>query len=152
MAILAGCVFIIIVILTMQLAFIFIAVAYNALAKLYPMLNEITGIFRYLIGVPVFVAVMFAGGYITAMIAGDKPIDDVGNTKDNAKSDATDKAIAEKHNVTVWPHCITVGLITAGAMLFSALQNSSLTTTGFVVFFLAVTATTAGGQYWLKRS
>ena len=125
-AIIAGCAFIIIVILIMQLIYIFIAVAYNALAKDYPFLHEISGSFRYLVGIPVFVAVMFAGGYITANIAG---------AKDNMK---------------VWPYCLAVGFITAGGMLYSAVENSSLTTTGTVVFILALVATTAGGLYWQK--
>ncbi len=119
-AIVAGCAFIIFVILLMQLAYIFIAVGYNALAKDYPFLNDISGSFRYLIGIPVFVAVMFVGGYITANIATAKVI----------------------------PHCIAVGFITAGGMMYSAMVNSSLTTTGIVVFILALAATTAGGLYW----
>lgn len=119
-AVIAGCVFIIFVILLMQLVYIFIAVGYNALAKDYPFLNDITSSFRYLIGIPVFIAVMFVGGYITANIA----------------------------SVKVIPHCIAVGLITAGGMMYSALENSSITTTGVVVFVLALAATTAGGLYW----
>ena len=119
-AIVAGCAFIIFVILLMQLVYIFIAVGYNALAKDFPFLNEITGSFRYLIGIPAFIAVMFAGGYITANIA----------------------------SVRVIPHCIAVGFITAGGMMYSALVNSSITTTGIVVFILALAATTAGGLYW----
>ncbi|MCK5395983.1 MAG: hypothetical protein KAJ32_08325, partial [Gammaproteobacteria bacterium] len=121
-AIVAGCAFIIIVILFMQLAFIFVAVGYNALAKGYPVLNEIGGAFRYLIGIPLFVVTMFIGGYITANVAIERVI----------------------------PHCIAVGVITAGGMMYSAMENSSLTTTGVVVFILALTATTAGGLYWRK--
>jgi len=58
-AIVAGSLFIIAVILFMQLAYIFIAVGYNSLAKYYPFLKEITAVFRYLIGIPAFTAVMF---------------------------------------------------------------------------------------------
>lgn len=123
-AIVAGCAFIVIVILLMQLAYIFIAVAYNALAKTYPLLNDISGAFRYLVGIPVFVAIMFAGGYITANIAG------------------------ENSSKKVWPHCVAVGLITAGGMIYSAMENASLTTTGIVIFVLALSASTAGGLYW----
>ena len=64
-AIIAGCVFIVVVILLMQLLYIFVAVGYNALAKGYPFLNDISGLFRYIVGIPVFVIIMFAGGYIT---------------------------------------------------------------------------------------
>lgn len=122
-AIAAGSIFIIVVILFLQLAYIFIAVAYNALAKDYPLLNEISGYFRYFIGIPVFMVVMFVGGYLTANIARKK----------------------------VWLHCIAVSLLTTGAMMWSALENTNLTTTGFIVFLLALVATIAGGLYWQKQ-
>lgn len=123
-AIAAGSAFIIIVLLLLQLAYIFIAVAYNALAKDYPLLNEISGYFRYIIGIPVFIAVMFAGGYITA-------------------------SIANMHtNMKVWLHSMTVGLITVGGMMYSAMEYSALTVTGMVVIVLALSATSAGGLYW----
>ena len=123
-AIVAGCAFIIVVILLLQLVYIFIAVGYNALAKDYPFLHDISGSFRYLIGIPVFIAVMFVGGYITADIA----------------------------NIKVIPHCLAVGFISAGGMIFSALEYSSLTTTGIVVFILALAATAAGGLYWQNEN
>lgn len=125
-AIAVGCLFVVIVILLMQLLYIFVAVGYNALAKDFPFLNDISGAFRYIIGIPVFIAVMFAGGYLTATIAG---------VEDKMK---------------VWFHCMAVGLITAGGMMYSAMENSSLTLTGIVVFILALAATTAGGLYWQK--
>lgn len=119
-AIVAGCAFIIVVILFLQLAFIFVAVGYNYLAKDYPFLLEITGYFRFIIGIPVFMLVMFIGGYITANIA----------------------------NKNVLLHCFAVGLITTGGMMLSALENSDLTTTGMAVIVLAVVASSAGGLYW----
>ena len=125
-AILAGSLFIVIVILFLQLAYIFIAVGYNALAKDYPFLHDITTYFRYIVGIPVFVVVMFVGGYITA-------------------------SIANMHaGLKVWLHCIVVGLITVGGMMYSAMKSSSLTTTGIVVTVLALSATSAGGFYWLN--
>lgn len=126
-AIVAGCAFVIIVILLMQLLYIFIAVGYNALANDFPWLKDITGIFRYLIGIPVFVAVMFAGGYITANV------------------------VEKKDRVTVLLHCVAVAIITAGGMLYSAMENASLTVTGIVVFVLALTASSVGGLYWQKQ-
>ena len=123
-AIAAGSLFIIVVILFLQLAYIFIAVAYNALAKDYPFLNDISGYFRYLIGIPVFMVIMFVGGYITANIA----------------------------RIKVWLHCIVVSLLTTGGMMWSALENTDLTTTGLVVFMLALIATIAGGLYWQKEN
>ncbi len=71
-AIAAGSLFIIVVILFLQLAYIFIAVAYNALAKDYSFLNDISTYFRYFIGIPVFMVIMFVGGFITANIAREK--------------------------------------------------------------------------------
>jgi len=123
-AIVAGSAFIIIVILFLQLAYIFIAVGYNALAEDYPLLNEISGYFRYIIGIPVFVATMFVGGYIAANIA---------------NMDA---------NIKAWLHSFTVGLITVGGMMYSAMQTSNLTATGIVVIILALSASSAGGLYW----
>ena len=123
-AIAAGSLFIIVVILFLQLAYIFIAVAYNALAKDYPFLNDISGYFRYLIGIPVFMVIMFVGGYITANIA----------------------------RIKVLLHCIVVSLLTTGGMMWSALENTDLTTTGLVVFMLALIATIAGGLYWQKEN
>ena len=127
-AIVAGCLFIIVVILLMQLAFIFIAVGYNALAKDYPFLNEISGSFRYIIGIPIFMVIMFFGGYLTATIADTRVL------------------------VRVLLHCLAVGLITTGGMMYSALENTNLTLTGIVVFLLALVATAAGGLYWQTRT
>jgi len=121
-AIVAGSLFIIVVILLMQLAYIFIAVGYNSIAKHYPLLNDITGYFRYFIGIPVFITIMFFGGYITAYVA----------------------------NTRVLLHCIAVGIITAGGMILLALKNSNLTLTGIAIFILAIVATTAGGLYWKR--
>jgi len=121
-AIIAGSAFIVVVSLFMQLAFIFIAVGYNFLAKEYPFLNEITDYFRYFIGIPVFMLIMFFGGYITASIA----------------------------NTRILLHCLTVAFITAGGMMLSALVNSNLTVTGSVFFILALVSTAAGGLYWQK--
>lgn len=122
-AIVVGSLFIVFVILFLQLAYIFIAVGYNTLAKDYPFLNDISGYFRYLVGIPVFVATMFAGGYITASIAN----------------------ITAK--LKVWLHSLAVGLITVGGMMYSAMVNADITTTGIVVTVLALSATSAGGLY-----
>lgn len=125
-AIVVGCVFIFIAILSLQLVYIFVAVGYNALAQDYPVLNDIVGIFRYLVGIPVFIVTMFIGGYLTANIA---------NMEAGMK-------------VTLL--CMSVALITAGGMIYPTLQTASITTTGVVIFILSLLATTAGGLYWLK--
>ena len=121
-AIVLGSLFIVIVILLMQLAYIFIAVAYNALAKSYPYLNEISGIFRYLVGIPVFVLIMFFGGYITADFVREK----------------------------VLLHTLAVGVLTASGMIVPTLEYAQLTLTGVVIFILAIAAAATGGAYWQK--
>ena len=118
----AGSLFIIVAVLVMQLAYLFLAVAYNSLAKDYPFLNDIAGSFRYLVGIPAFIAIMFYGGFITA---------DIARTK-------------------IYPHCLTVGLITASGMIIHTLENSDLTMTGVVIYILSIVATAAGGLYWKK--
>ena len=110
----------------LQLAYVFIAVGYNTLAASYPFLKDISGIFRYLIGFPLFVITMFVGGYITASV------------------------VNESDKLKIWLHCFTVGFITVGFMMYSALEKSNLTITGVVVIVLALTASSAGGYYWFR--
>ena len=125
-AIVAGSVFIFVVLLLLGLIYIFLAVGYYALAADFPFLNDITGLFRYLVGIPVFMMTMFAGGYIAA-------------------------SIANMHaNIKVLFHCLVVGLITVGSMMYSAMGYSSLTVTGIVIIILALSASSAGGFYWLR--
>lgn len=123
-AITAGSLLIIIVTLFLELIYIFIAVGYNALAKDILFLNDIVYLFRYIIGIPVFTATMFFGGYVTAYIA--------------------------RSNVLA--HCIVVAVLTVGGMILPTLENSDLTTTGIVVIFLALAGTSAGGLLWKKQT
>jgi uncharacterized membrane protein YcaP (DUF421 family) len=99
-------------------------VGYNTLAKDYPLLNDISGSFKYIIGIPPFIVVMFIGGYLTATIAGAR----------------------------ILLHCIAVGLIATGTMMYSALENTSLTITGIIVVSLALLAAAAGGLYWQNNN
>jgi len=126
-AIIVGSVFIVVTLLLLQLVYVFVAVGYIGLAADYPFLNNITGLFRYLVGIPVYMITMFIGGYITA---------DIANVHTNLK---------------VLFHCLAVGLITVGGMMYSVVENSSLTMTGVVVTVLALSAISAGGFYWLKN-
>jgi fructose-specific phosphotransferase system IIC component len=121
-AVIVGSLFIVIVGLVIQLAYIFLAVWYSDLAKSYPFLNEIGIYFRFLVGIPVVFLIMFVGGYITADIA--------------------------KKNVLL--HCLIVALLTVGAMTVSALDQAELTFTGFAVFVLALASTVAGGLFWKR--
>jgi len=127
-AIVAGSVFVLAAISLLGLIYIFIAVAYNSLAADFPFLNEISGLFRYVVGLPVFMLTLFAGGYITA-------------------------TIANMHgSVKVWLHCLAVGVITVSSIMYSAMDYSSLTITGIVVIILALSASSAGGFYWLRSN
>ena len=123
-AIVTGIIFIIVALLMMQLAYLLIAVGYNSLAKSYPFLNDISGIFRYLIVIPVVLGIMFAGGYITADIASSN----------------------------VLTHSLLVGIITSGGSLWMALENADLTVTGAVISIMMLVLTAAGGLYWQKSS
>lgn len=126
-AIVAGSLLVVIVFIILQLAYVIIAVGYNTLAADFPFLKDITGIFRYLVGLPVLIVTMFIGGYITA-------------------------DIADMHtNIKVWLHCFSVGFIAVGGMMYSAMGNSSLTLTGIIIIVLAIIASSAGGYYWLRR-
>lgn len=123
-AIVAGSLFIIIVSLLIELAYIFLAVGYNSLAKSYPWLSEISIYFRYVIGIPVLFLIMFIGGYITADLARQK----------------------------VLLHCLLVAVIINGLMMASALENRELTLSGLVVSALAVASTLSGGWYWQRAA
>ena len=126
-AIVAGSLFVVIVFIILQMAFVIIAAGYNTLAANFPFLKDIAGIFRYLVGLPVLIVTTFIGGYITA-------------------------DIADMHTkIKVWLHCFVVGSISVGGMMYSAMGNSSLTLTGIVVIVLAISASSAGGFYWLRR-
>jgi len=123
-AIVTGIIFIIVALLMMQLAYLLVAVAYNSLAKSYPFLNDISGVFRYLIAIPVILGIMFVGGYLTADIASS----------------------------SVLMHCLVVGIITSGGSLWMALENADLTITGALLSIMMLLITVAGGLYWQKNS
>ena len=121
-AIFAGSLFILVIIVLVQLAYVFLAVGYTQLAEHFPFLNKIGGWLRYLIGIPILFLVMAVGGYITAGLA--------------------------KTNVLL--HCLLVALISNSMMMISALQNMELTITGLVVLVLGLMSTVGGGWYWQR--
>jgi len=123
-AILAGSLFIIVIGLVLQLVFIFAAVGYNELAKMWPDLNDFRIYFRYLLGMPIYILLMFLGGYITA-------------------------AISKQH---VYLNCLIVALITIAITITSALSYSDLTVSGVVVIVLSLLGTLAGGAYWARHN
>lgn len=119
-AIAAGCIFIVVVGLLLQLAYIFFAVIHVYLAKSYPFLDDLAIYFKYLIGFPVFFLLMFAGGYITADLSPEKII----------------------------PNCLLVAMITMSVSVLSALSYSEITISGLIVLFIALISTVTGGLYW----
>ena len=127
-AIVIGSIFIFIVVVFLGLIYMFIAVGYIKLAANFQFLHDISGLFRYLLGIPIFMATMFSGGYLTADIA-------------NMRT-----------NISVWFHCLIVGMIAIGSMMYPALEYANLSLTGIIVIVLALSASTAGGFYWLKTS
>jgi len=125
-AIFAGVVFIVIATLLMQLLFILLAVAYNHVADNYSFLKEFKWIFRYLLGIPVFVGIMFLGGYITTYISKTKPIKSIINTA-------------------------IVGLIVMTSMMWSALVNAELTITGAMISVSMIVIIILGGLFASKK-
>ena len=125
-AIIAGSAFIFIALLLMGLIYIFLAVGYNTLTPKFPFLSDITFLFRYFVGIPIFILIMFVGGYITASIAN----------------------MHEKIKVLL--HCLSVGLITLIITMYSSMKYSSLTSTGVVIIILSLSASSAGGLDWLR--
>lgn len=121
-AILAGSLFIIIIILVIQLAIIFLMVGYNHLATSLPLLHEIRIYFRYIVAYPLFFVVLFIGGYLTAVIS----------------------------QTRVLLHCFLVGFITIGISMSSAVEYMDVTLTGMLMIFLALLAVMAGGLYWQR--
>ena len=125
LSVITGSAFIIIAFLLLQLVSLLAMVSYKMLAKDYPFLDDINpGIFRYLIAIPVFLAVMFIGGYITAIIAKSK----------------------------VLLYTLLVGTITTAGSMWWALDYMKITVTGVVVMVLMLVATVAGGMFWQKRN
>lgn len=122
-AISTGVIFTIVTILLMQLVYVLIAVSYNSMANDYPFLNDISGFFRYLIVIPVFLIIIFIGGYLAAIIAQTKEI----------------------------LHAFIVGFISITLMMWSVLQNASLTITGIAIIILMLVATIMGGLYAKKK-
>ena len=122
-AILAGSVFIVITVMIIQLAIVFLTVGYNSLAISFPFLHEISVYFRYLVAYPIFLLVLFMGGYLTASLS----------------------------QTQVLLHCFLVGVITVGLSMVTALDYMAVTLAGMVLVLLALLSIMAGGLYWRKK-
>ncbi len=123
-AMLWGGVFITVGMLLMQLLFLFVVVGYNAVAESMPVLHSLRDAFRYLLGVPVYLLIMFGGGYITAEFAEKKVI----------------------------LHSFLLGVLFTLVVTLLALQNAQLTLMGVVTGVLSIAATTVGGYIWQRGS
>ena len=122
-AIFTGSLFIFVAMLLLQLVALFAMVGFKALSKDYPFLIELGGVFRYLLGLPLFLLIMFVGGAITAYIAKAK----------------------------VLLHCSIVGLLTTGAMFWWAAEDAALSNTGLIMMVLMILTSLIGGKFWQSR-
>ncbi len=114
-ALLSGALFIIIASLLMKIVYIF----------LYPYISQFHDAVRYIIAIPVFFAIIFIGGYITAGIARRKTL----------------------------LHSFLAGLLTVFVMLVVALQSSEgITLMNYAVYAAIVIIASAGGYYWKQRA
>jgi len=114
-ALLTGALFIIIASLLMKIIYIF----------LYPLISQFHDAVRYIVAVPVFFAIIFTGGYITAGIARRKTL----------------------------LHSFLAGLLTVLVMLIVALQSSEgITLMNYVVYAAIIIVASAGGYYWKHRA
>jgi len=92
---------------------------------LYPLLGQLHDVVRYIIAIPVFFIIIFAGGYITAGIARRKTL----------------------------LHSFLAGLLTTLVMLIVALQSSEgITLMNYVVYSAIIIVASAGGYYWKYRA
>ena len=113
-AILFGALFIIIGSLMMKIIYIF----------LYPFLSQFHIIVRYIIAIPVFLMIIFSGGYITAGMARRKTL----------------------------LHSFLAGLLTTLVMLIVALQASEgLGLMNYIIYLTIIIVAAAGGYYWKYR-
>lgn len=122
-AIVSGVLFIIIVTLVLQLIFLLLAVSYAELAQDYPVLQSVRGYFRYVVGIPVALLVMFLGGYLTAAIARTRVI----------------------------VHCIITATISLLIAIVPALDYSSITIMGAFTLGASFAFTVLGGWYWYRK-
>ncbi len=121
--IISGILFIIISMLLLQLISLLLSVVYNHFANDLTFLKNIKWIFKYLLGFPTFVSIMFMGGYITTHIAKKKSV----------------------------INGVIVGGVVMVSMMWSALANAELTTTGLVVSFAVIVVIVLGGASASKK-
>lgn len=124
-AVLTGTLFIIVALLIMKIAYVFLASVYHNFSIDYPYLNEVNVFFRYLLAIPVFILIMFIGGYLAAGTARRKTL----------------------------LHSFIVGVVSVFIMMVVALQSAAgITLTNLATYLVMLLATTAGGFYWKRKA
>ena len=120
----AGFFYIVILGLTLQLVYMFIAIGYADLSAAYPWIKSIGAYLGYATGIAVFFLLMASGGYITASIA--------------------------KSRIVI--HCCIVGASTTLLSLLSSQNNDELTYLGMLFVVAGIVFTVIGGQYWRRSA
>lgn len=122
-ALLAGIATIVILGLVMQLIYIFIAVGYVEVLKLYPGFAAVGDPLAKVAFWLAFVAVMALGGYLTAEVAGGRAL----------------------------LHAALVGGVTTVGSLLTSLDAGEITHGGVVFVLGGLLFATLGGYYWQRR-
>ena len=120
---LAGFFYIVVLGLCIQLAFMFLAMGYVELVKVYPWVASFGGYVSYLVGIVVYFLLMASGGILTAMIA-------------------------HRHPLVM---CFLVGLSSTGLSVYS-LQNAGADTVFGIVFVVSGVLFTIAGGWYSQRS
>lgn len=121
-ALLIGGVFIVVSMLLFQLLYLFIVVAYNSLVQDVGLIQGLDAYLGLLLNVPVYLVIMFFGGYLTAEYAEQRVV----------------------------LHGLLLGIATSLAFLAMAVQNAELSIKGLLVIALSISAAMAGSIYWRK--
>jgi len=121
-AIVIGVFFIAASLIAFQLLYLVLAPLYNNLGRSYPYLIEISAYLKALIILPTLLAIMFLGGYLTAVINHRKII----------------------------LHTFIVGLLVAGMLWWLGLGDSKIASYGLIINALMLLSAVAGG-YLRKR-
>ena len=121
-ALLFGFFYILVLGLSIQLVFLFLAIGYNDLLKDSPLAASIVRIAFYGLGTVVYFFLMASAGYITASIA----------------------------KVHVVSHGLVVSIAAIGLSLFSSLKSDEFTWVSLVFFALGVTFTLTGVYRWQR--
>lgn len=122
-ALLIGSIAIIVLGLTVQLVFIFLATGQVVLSRHYPDFATLARVLLYIVGFLGFAAAMLSGGYLTAMYA-------------------------QRRLIT---HGVIVGGIAAGLSFWQSLSVGGATVISVLFFLFSILFTVGGALYWGRR-